>query len=77
MIDLSSSEEEVALALLSLYDIVDSFDEFCEWLQIDPSEPASVALFDSTHEAYASAWKELGHEEFRRQLRKHRRYLYD
>lgn len=69
------SEETRGLALLSLYELVDGLEGFCEWLDLDLVDPDAIALFDIVHQTYVETWTKLGPVEFERVMKDHRRYL--
>lgn len=68
-------EDTRGLALLSLYELVDGLDEFCEWLGIEPDDPDAIALWDITHQSYAETWNRVGNDEFEKLMKQHRQYL--
>jgi hypothetical protein len=68
-------DERTGFTLLAIYDLVDGYDGFCGWLDLDPGAGESRELYDAVHAAYVDAWKLHGHDQFERQLRLHREYL--
>lgn len=72
---LELDEDTVGFALLALYELVDDYDGFCEWLDLDPDLPDVFDFWLAVHASYIDTWNELGDLAFARQLKEHQRYL--
>ena len=54
---------------LSVYDMSDDYEAFCQWLHLDSTHPDVERLYEIVHQAYAEAWKRYGWTQLQMMIR--------